>query len=92
MDPAAAISLGGIVIAGAAFAASVLLTQRQNAIDYGKLVQRVEGLSQDGDGHNALALQFAAFRGEMTANMLSQSEKMDRLARDLEWLRTRTAP
>jgi hypothetical protein len=92
MDIQAGIAFGGLVVAGATFACVVLVQNRAAAIDYGRLMQRVDDLKEEGDGQGDLSLKFAEFKGEMTAEMRAQSGKIDGLVRDLVWLRQVALP
>lgn len=92
MDLQSGIAFAGLMVAGAGFACTVLVQNRKAAIDYGRLLQQVEDLKEGGDHHADISLQFAAFKGEMTAEMRNQGSKLDGLVRDLVWLRQVALP
>lgn len=87
MDMQSGVAFGGLLVAGAGFAAAVLFQNYQQAVAYGRLVQKVDDLKEEGDGHGDMAIQFASFKGEVSNEMRNQSAKMDQLVRDLTWLR-----
>ncbi len=87
MDMQSGLAFGSLLISGAGFAAAVLFQNYKAAVAYGRLLQQVEDLKDSGDGHNELSRQFAAFKGEMTAELRNQTGKIDGLVQELSWLR-----
>ena len=73
-----------------ALAFAVLVQTAAVAYAFGRLSQRVKTLEDDGSGHSSLAVQFAEFKGVVTARLEAGNSTMEGLRKDLSWL-TQTA-
>lgn len=75
------------IIALCSLAFAVLLQTAAGAYFIGRLSQRVKTVEDSGTGHTGMALQFAEFRGAVTAQLQGQTSAMEGLRKDLTWLR-----
>lgn len=75
------------IIALCGISLTVFLQAMIGGFFIGKLSQRVKSVEDNGSGHHGMALQFAEFKGAVTAQLQGQTSAMEGLRKDLTWLR-----
>lgn len=75
------------IFALAGLALTVFLQAMIGGFFIGRLSQRVKSVEDNGAGHSGMAMQFAEFRGAVTAQLTGQTLAMEGLRKDLTWLR-----